>query len=71
MSCDVPRCNIRKTLADCFNHGNEMPVLLIGIRRFVFALEFDTDREIVTSWAPTETGLSCMPGAPAQWNKLN
>ena len=71
MSCDVSRGYVRITVAERFNHGNQMLVLLIGIWRLVFALQFDTDRKIVTARAPAEAGLSSVPGAPAEWHKLN
>jgi hypothetical protein len=48
-----------------------MPVLIISIGRLIFALEFDPDSEIITAGAPAKTGLSSVPGAPAEWNKLS
>ena len=71
VSGNVPRRDVRITLADRLYDGNEMPVLLVGIGRFVLTFEFDADGEIVTAGAAAKTGLTGVPGAPPERHKLH
>jgi hypothetical protein len=70
MTGDVSHSDFRVTLADRFDRGNEMPVLLIGVRRIILTFELDTDREIVAGRSATKTRISCVPGAPAKRDEL-
>ena len=71
MSGNMPRRNLRITLADCLYHGDQVPVLLIGVRRFIFALEFNANRKVITFRTATKTLLSGMPSTTFEWHELN
>jgi hypothetical protein len=70
MTGDVSHSDFRVALANRFDRGNEMPVLLIGVRRIVLTFELDTDAKIVAGRSATKTRVSRVPGAPAKRDKL-
>jgi 16S rRNA (uracil1498-N3)-methyltransferase len=46
-------------------------ILTFIVRRFIFALELDSDGKVIASRTTAKTRLSCMPGTLGEWYKLN
>ena len=52
-------------------HRDQHRVLTIRVRHLVIPLEFNTDREIITTRAAAKTRLTSVPGAATKRYKLN
>ena len=50
---------------------HQVLVLEVGVGNRVAALQLDTDGKIITSFAPGESGISGMPGAPVERYELD
>ncbi len=71
MGGDAPRRQARISRQQCHGHGRQRGVLTIGVGGFVFALEFDANREIITAVLAAKQRLAGMPGSHGKGHELD
>ena len=71
MAGNMPCGNVWIAILNRLDHRGQLLILNVLVRRIVVALEFDSNRIIVTGPATTKLRLAGVPGSPLEGHELH